>query len=89
MFAQRGSTGVMLEWPGHLCQLTATGYKMVTYDTKIGVKGCSSANKRDVLLLMKPCWFYDGSGWCCRWVDIGFYGAGASVFGEGTNIGKV
>lgn len=37
--------GVMSEWPRHLCQLTATGYKMVTYDTKIGVKGALGKQK--------------------------------------------
>lgn len=48
-----------------------------------------SANKRDVILLMKPCWFYDGSGWCCRGgLTLGFMGEGQVFLGREQILGR-
>ncbi|KAG8198374.1 hypothetical protein JTE90_021619 [Oedothorax gibbosus] len=76
----------------HCGRLTATGYKMVTYDTKIGVKGALRQTIRDVILLMKPYQFYDRDGWMGYCAELGFtlgFIVSGRVYGGGTNIGLV
>lgn len=70
-------------------RLTATGYKTVTYDTKIGVKGALRQTIRDVILLMKPYRFYEDGfvGYCVGGgFTLGFI-LSKQVYGGGTNIG--